>query len=88
MGIDELLGVHAVDVVRAEDTDVVGLLVADQVQVLEDGVRRTLEPALTMRICAGTLITKLSNKGDMRHVSAMWRSRLWLLYWVSTAIRR
>src|SRR5680860_1194586 len=26
--------------------------------------------------------------GDIRQVWAMWRSRLWLLYWVSTTMRR
>ena len=42
--VDHLAGVHAVDVVRSHDQDVVGLLVEDQVEALVDGVGRSLEP--------------------------------------------
>ena len=40
------------------------------------------------RICAGTGVTYDPVSGDIRHVTEMCRSRLWDLYWVSTAIRR
>ena len=42
--LDHLLGIHAVDVVRAEDHDVIGLVVVHQVEALVDGVGRTAEP--------------------------------------------
>ena len=42
--LEHLAGVHAVDVVGAEDADVVGSLVADDVEVLEDGVGRPEKP--------------------------------------------
>ena len=42
--LDHLAGVHPVDVVGAEDADVVGTVVADEVEVLEDGVGRAREP--------------------------------------------
>ena len=41
---DHLLGVHPVDVVGAEHDDVVGVLVADEVEALVDGVGRAGEP--------------------------------------------
>jgi hypothetical protein len=40
------------------------------------------------RCWAGTGVTKLPSRLDIRHVVVMCRSRLWLLYWVSTAIWR
>jgi hypothetical protein len=43
----------AVDVIRAEYGDQLGTEVADEVQVLEDGVRRALVPGLPARICGG-----------------------------------
>src|SRR5262249_31923678 len=43
--VQELARVHAVDVVRAKDHDVVRALVVDQVQVLKNGVRGAGEPA-------------------------------------------
>ena len=39
--------VHAVDVVGAEDDDIVRLFVINQVQRLQDGIGRTVVPALT-----------------------------------------
>jgi hypothetical protein len=44
--LDHLAEVHAVDVVGTDDDDDVGLLVAQQVEALQDGVGRTAEPAL------------------------------------------
>ena len=43
--LDHLARVHAVDVVGAEDDDVLRALVGDQVVVLEDRVGRADEPA-------------------------------------------
>src|SRR5580693_3759252 len=40
------------------------------------------------RCCAGTGVTKLPSSVLIRQVVEMCRSRLWLLYWVSTAIRK
>ena len=42
--LEHLAGVHAVDVVGPEHQDVVRALVADDVEVLEDGVGRAREP--------------------------------------------
>ena len=41
---DHLTRVHAIDVVGPEDAHVVGVLVADKVQVLVDSVRGAGEP--------------------------------------------
>ncbi len=46
MKVEHLADVHLVDVVAAEDADVMRHGVADQVQVLEDGVRAALVPVL------------------------------------------
>ena len=45
VGLDHLLGIHPVDVVGAEHDDVLGLLVVDQVQRLEDRIGATGVPA-------------------------------------------
>jgi hypothetical protein len=45
--------VHPVDVVGAEDDDVLGLLVVDQVEVLEDGVGRPGEPVRATALLGG-----------------------------------
>jgi len=44
--LDHVAEVHAVDVVGAEDRDQLGAEVADQVEILEDGVGRAPVPAL------------------------------------------
>ena len=41
-----------------------------------------------IRICAGTGVTYCPSIAGSRHVVVMCRSRLWLLYWVRTAILR
>ena len=51
---DHLAGVHAVDVVGAEDDDVGRLLVADQVEALVDGVGRAGEPRGPEPLLRGT----------------------------------
>ena len=56
--VDHLAEIHAVHVVGADDDDDVGLLVAQQVQALQDGVRRPGEPALAEPLL----------RGDGRHV--------------------
>ena len=45
MLLEHLTGIHAVDVVGPEDAEVVRAFVADDVEVLEDGVGRSCEPA-------------------------------------------
>jgi hypothetical protein len=47
MRADHLHRIHAVDVVGSEDDDVLGLLVIDEVEALEDGIRRAGVPART-----------------------------------------
>src|SRR5208282_6852728 len=44
--LDHLLDVHAVDVVRAENRDQVGLGVVDQIEILKNRIRRSLVPQL------------------------------------------
>ena len=51
--IHHLAEVHAVDVVGADDHDDVGLLVAHQVEALEDGVGGAAEPALSQALLGG-----------------------------------
>ena len=46
MRVEHLAEVHAVDVIRADDDDDVGLLVPDEVEALQDGVGRAAEPPL------------------------------------------
>ena len=56
--LDHLARVHAVDVVGAEDDDVLGPLVVDQVEVLVDRVGRARRTSAgPSRICAGTGVT-------------------------------
>ena len=47
MRLQHLGDVHAVDVVGPEDDDVVGILVIDEVEGLEDGIGTALEPSWT-----------------------------------------
>src|SRR5690606_2411315 len=46
--IDHLHGIHAVDMIRAEDTDVVRLLILNQIEVLKDGIGGSFEPSLSL----------------------------------------
>ena len=55
--VDHLPGVHPVDVVGTEDHDVIGVLVVDEVQRLEDRVGRARVPPGPSRCCAGTEVT-------------------------------
>ena len=87
--LDHLREVHAVDVVGADHDDDVGLLVAEQVEALQDGVGRAGEPALAEPLLRG-------HRGDVgveqsrraARSATTWRSRLCDLYWVSTTIWR
>ena len=51
--LDHLARIHAVDVVGAEDDDVVGVLVVDEVQRLEDRVGGAGEPARAEPLLGG-----------------------------------
>ena len=51
--LEHLLGIHAIHVVGAEDDDVVGVLVVDQVQRLVDGVGRAGVPARAEPLLGG-----------------------------------
>ena len=86
--VDHLARVHAVDVVGAEDADVVGPLVADQVEVLVDGVGRALEPARPAAHLRGHRRDVVVEQRRHAPRLEMWRSSEWLLYCVSTTIRR
>src|SRR5688572_22859934 len=45
MLLDHLRWIHPVDVIRTEHANVFRLFILDQIEVLIDGVRRTLEPS-------------------------------------------
>ena len=53
MRVHHVLDVHPVDVVGAEDDDVVGVLVVDQVHRLEDGIGAALVPLLACPLLCG-----------------------------------
>ena len=53
MKVDHMGEIHAIDMVRAEDGDDVRLGLLDQVDVLIDGVRRSLIPGFTGRAHLG-----------------------------------
>ena len=55
--VDHLARIHPVDVVGAEDADVVRLLVVQEVEVLVDRVGRAANQCGPWRICAGTAVT-------------------------------
>ena len=78
------LVVHLVDVVAGEDDDVLGLLAADGVDVLVDGVGGALVPVLADALHGGKDLDELAEfVGDDRpQPSRMWRLRESALYWV------
>ena len=50
MGLQHLLEVHSIDVVSTHYYDVIRLLVANQIEALENGISRTSKPALTQQL--------------------------------------
>ena len=58
MRVHQLLGIHPVDVVSAENHHVVRILVPEQVQILVDGIGRAFEPPAT----------EAHLRGDAHHV--------------------
>ena len=84
---DHLADVHLVDVVAAEDADVLGRLVGDDVLALVHGVGRAPEPALAGALLRGDRLDELSSIGESRHARAMCSSSEALLYCVRTLIR-
>jgi hypothetical protein len=87
---DQVGVVHLVDVITGQHQDVVGVLRAQDVQVLVDGVGRALVPALLVDLLLGRQqvdeFVELAAQKDQPR--CRWRSRLCDLYWVSTEMRR
>jgi hypothetical protein len=61
--LEHLRDVHLVDVVGAEDEDLVGVLVGDQVQVLKDRVDRALVPITTRAHLRGHRLAEVTEEG-------------------------
>jgi len=53
-GIEHLGNIHFVNMVRAEHREIIGVLVFNEVHVLENGVGGAHIPIPPVRICAGT----------------------------------
>ena len=61
--LDHLGEVHAVDVVRADDDDVLGLFIVDDVQGLVDRVRAAQVPVRTAALLSGNRGDEVAEKG-------------------------
>ena len=85
---DDLPHVHPVDVVGTDDDHEVRVVVVDQVHRLVDRVGRPGVPVRAEPLLRRDRRHVVAKQVDSRHVVVMCRSRLWLLYWVSTHIRR